>query len=495
MSPRDAVAPPVDLERFVPSFLRRRRIPGLALGLVRGGRRALARGWGYRDRAARLPATERTVFGIASMTKSFTALAILRLEEDGALRVDDPVVRHLPEFRTPAPRWTRKVTLGHLLSHSSGLPPLPSIYYTSARSVRRDPPYDPRVARRVGIDPDHRPIDTYEQLLDYLATEHYRWLGPPGGQFSYSNEGFGLLGAVIERASGRTYESFLEEAIFRPAGMTRTTFDSGIMFRAPEVTTLYAPHRTRRGGPLVASDEWWEDSCMRAAGAIRTNVDDLLRYLAIYLDGGRVGRERVVGPKSVRTMLTPRIEVRPGVSYGLGIAVRPDYHGRLLAFHGGGLKGVSSEFAVVPDARAGGVVLSNVELAPVESLLEVGLNGLLGLPATTPFFEPPPRSARPASLAVFGGWYCSGEGIWVRVTPRAHDLRLDFLGIEVTARNLRLVPHGGDGFLLRSGGRTGWVRFERGPSGRVEAMAQGWRLLRRRRPSELPLARAGRMVW
>ena len=495
MSPRAGSPAAVDLDRFVPSFLRRRHIPGLALGLLRSGRRVLARGWGQRDRSADLPATEQTVFGIASMTKSFTALAILRLEEEGALRVDDPVVRHLPEFRTPAPRWTRKVTLGHLLSHSSGLPPLPSIYYTSARSVRRDPPYDPRVARRVGVDPDHRPIDTYEGLLEYLATERYRWLGPPGRQFSYSNEGFGLLGAVIERASGRTYESFLEEAIFRPAGMRRTTFDTGIMLRSPEVTTLYAPRRTGRAGRLVASDEWWEDGCMRAAGAIRTNVDDLLHYLAIYLDGGRVGRERIVGPKALRAMLTPRIEVRPGVSYGLGIAVRPRYHGHRLAFHSGGLKGVSSEFAVVPDAGVGGVVLSNVELAPVERVLEVGLNGLLGLPTTTSFFEPPPPGPPPASLAEFGGYYCSGEGIWIRITPRAHDLRMDFVGIEVTARNLRLRPHGGDAFLVRSNGETVWVRFERGPSGRIEAMAQGWRLLRRRTPSELGLARAGRMVW
>ena len=169
-----------ELDRWAARVMRQGRIPGLALGLVRGGRTVLARGYGFRDRAHRAPATPDTIFGIASMTKSFTALSILRLQEDRKLRVTDPVVRHLPEFRTAEPRRTSRITLEHFLTHSSGLPPLPSIYYTSGRSIARDPPYDPRVARRVGIDPDHPPIDTYEGLMEFLGTTRYRLLGPPG---------------------------------------------------------------------------------------------------------------------------------------------------------------------------------------------------------------------------------------------------------------------------------------------------------------------------
>ncbi|MGI0156212.1 MAG: serine hydrolase domain-containing protein, partial [Thermoplasmata archaeon] len=192
-------------DAFARGWVRARKVPGLSLAVVERGRRPVARGYGFRDVAARLPATPRTVYGIASVTKSFTALAILRLEEAGKLTTDDPVVRHLPEFGTPEPRWTRRIRLHHFLTHSSGLPPLPSIYYSSIRSSARDPPYDPRVARRVGVDPDHRPIDTYEQLMEHLRTTRYRLLGPPGRYFSYSNEAFGLLGAVIERLTGRTY--------------------------------------------------------------------------------------------------------------------------------------------------------------------------------------------------------------------------------------------------------------------------------------------------
>ncbi len=484
-----------ELDRSTLRLMRRARIPGLAIGLVRRGRTLVAKGYGYRDREQHLPASERTIFGIASMTKSFTALGILRLAEEGALRVRDPVARHLHEFRTRDPRGTRGITIHHLLTHSSGLPPLPSIYYTSARSLARDPVYDPRVARRVGVDPDHPPIDTYEGVLDYLANERYRLLGRPGRYFSYSNEGFGLLGAVIERASGRTYESFLEEAIFRPAGMRSTTFDTGIMFRSPEVTTLYSPNWRRKKGPLVASQDWWEDTCLRAAGAIRTNIEDLLRYVEIYLRAGRVGRERIVSPASLATMLRPHIEVQPGLYYGYGIVIRPKYPGGLLAFHDGGLKGVSSEFAVLPKAGIGGAVLANADQVPSPVALQTGINLALGIEPRNAFIDLPPASPAPRSLNEYGGWYCSGEGIWAQVTPRADHLRIDFRGIELTLRGLKLRPRGDDGFVLRRGGQKGWIRFLRNRRGRVDAVHLGWRVVRKRDPRTLRQARRGRLVW
>ena len=475
--------------------MRRARVPGVALGVRRDDRVLVARGYGYRDVRDRRPATPETVFGIASMTKSFTAIAVLRLAEEGRLRLTDPVARHLPEFRTPERRYTRRITLHHFLTHSSGLPPLPSIYYTSGRSLARDPPYDPKVARRVGIDPDHPPIDTYEGILEYLAETRYRLLGPPGAFFSYSNEGFGLLGAVIERASGRTYESFVEEEILRPAGMSRSTFDTGIMRRAPEVTKLYSPNWSHPHRPKVESDEWWEDTCLRAAGALRTTVSDLLRYTELYLREGRVGRERILSPASVRSMMQPQVLVEPGTYYGYGLFVRPDYHGRPIVYHSGGLKGVSSEFMVAPKDGLAGVVLTNSDDAPSGRILEGAVNGLLGLPRRRPFTDVPPRTAPPPSLAEYDGWYCSGEGIWCRIRARRDHLRADFVGIEFTAKGLKLWPAGRDGFVVRRHGAASLVRFERDRQGRLWAVHLGVRLIRRRRPEELSRARTGRMVW
>jgi CubicO group peptidase (beta-lactamase class C family) len=485
----------IELDRFASRLMRRGRIPGLSLGISKHGRPVVARGYGYRDRERGLPATTATIYGIASMTKSFTALAILQLEENRRLRVTDPVVRLLPEFRTTSPRWTRKIALHHFLNHSSGLPPLPSIYYASGRSLARDPPYDPRVARRVGIDPAHVPLDTYEQVMEFLATEPYRLLGPPGRFFSYSNEAFGLLGAVIERASGRSYESYIEEEILRPAGMTHSTFDTGIMFRFPEVTTLYSPRRTGSRPRLVPSQDWWEDTSLRACGALRTNIDDLFSYLEIYRTGGRVGRERILSTASLRKMLRPTISISPGLYYGYGIAVRPDYHGSLLAFHNGGLKGVSSEFAVLPARGIGGAVLANVEGAPSPALLGAGINQQLGLPLRTPFVDTPVPSEPRGSLREYAGWYCSGEGIWVQVTALRTHLRLDFRGIELTATGITVRPAGDERFVGRVRGTPVSIRFVRDPRGRIWAAFLGWRLVRRRRPLDLPKASKGGMTW
>jgi len=483
------------LDRTIERGMARAKTPGVSFGLIRPGHEPFAKGYGYRDREAKLPATPRTVYGIASVTKSFTALAILRLAEHGRLRVSDPVVRHLPELRIPGASARHPIRLHHFLTHSSGLPPLPSIYYTSMRSVRRDPPFDPRVAKRVGVDPDHAPLDTYEQLMRYLSEEKYRLLGRPGQFFSYSNEAFGLLGAVIERASGRRYESFLEEEILRPAGMSSTIFDTGILFRQPEVSTLYSPRWTGKRHSLAPSQEWWEDACLRGAGALRSNVVDLLRYLQIFLHQGRVGREQIVSASSVAAMTRPHVPVGGGVHYGYGLAVRPDYHGTLLVAHSGGLKGVSSFVAAAPRRGVAGVVLSNADGAPVPRLLAAGVNMALGLPLRTLFEEIPKRTPIRMPLSQYSGWYCSGEGIWTEIRPRKDHLRLDFRGIELIGKNLKMFPAGNDQFVVRHQGQSAVFRFLRDDSGRVESIFLGWRVIRKRRAAELGRAARGKLVW
>lgn len=483
------------LDRYIGRLVHRHRIPGLSFLLAEHGRRVLAKGYGFRDLAHRLPVTPRTIFGIASVTKSFTAVGILRLQEEGRLRVTDPVVRHLPRFRTPDPRWTRKIRLHHFLTHSSGLPPLPSIYYTSGRSLRRSPVNDPRVSRRVGIDPDHPPIDTYDQLLEYLATTRYRLLGPPGQYFSYSNEGFGLLGAVIEQVSGRRVESFLEEELLRPAGLASTVFDTGIMLRFPEVTTLYSPPLPPRRRGWVASEDWWEDTCLRAAGALRTNLDDLGRYLEIYRTGGRVGRTRILESSSVRAMMQPHMRIPDGTAYGYGLFVLPEFPGGPFVFHSGGLKGVSSFIAVLPKQGITSVVLTNRDGAPAPLVSQAGINHLLGRPLNQPAREVLPHPPLPASLDEYAGFYASGEGIWFRARPVTGRLRLDFLGIEFTKKNLRMKPNGQDEFILGRHGRLGYLRFQRDARGRIWSAFVGVRLVRRRTPAELRLARSERLVW
>jgi len=267
------------------------------------------------------------------------------------------------------------------------------------------------------------------------------------------------------------------------------------MFRYPEVTTLYSPDWAPGRHRLVRQEHWWEDTCLRACGALRTNLTDLLTYVELYLTGGRIGRERIISRSSLERMLTPHVPIQYGLSYGYGVAVRPDHRGTFVAMHSGGLKGVAAEFVVAPKKQLAGAVLSNAEGAPAPEVIEGAMNLALGLPARTPYLDPPTPGPHPRSIAEYAGWYCSGEGIWAKMSTRRNALRLDFRGIEEVHTGLVLRPFAPDTFVLRRAGRTLPVRFQRDARGRIATAFIGWRLLRRRRAGELPLARRGRMVW
>jgi hypothetical protein len=208
-----------------------------------------------------------------------------------------------------------------------------------------------------------------------------------------------------------------------------------------------------------------------------------------------VGRERIVASSSIEKMLRPHVPIGRGMHYGYGIAVVPDYHGTLLVAHSGGLKGVSSYVAAAPRRGVAAVVLSNSGAAPVGRWVAAAMNLALGLPPKTPFEDVPRALRNPPRLDQYAGWYCSGEGIWAEVRPRGRHLRLDFRGIEAIDKNITLLAAGNDEFVVHHKGESGTVPFLRDSSGRLFAVFLGWRVVRRRKRSELPLAAKGRLVW
>jgi CubicO group peptidase (beta-lactamase class C family) len=482
-------------DSFVRRWLRRSKVPGASVSVVERGRPTVGMGYGYRDREARLPATPTTIYGLASITKSFTALAILKLEEAGKLSTRDLVVRHLPEFATPDPRATRRITIHHLLTHTSGLPTLPSLFYTLARSFLDDASFNPRAARAVGYDPDHPAIDTTDQLLEYLRTTRYRLLGPPGRYFNYFNEGFGLLGAVIDRVSGRTHETYLEEEILRPAGMRSTLYDVGVFLRQPDVTTFYCAKRAGTGRGLVPCRAWSDGPSVRACGALNSSAEDMARYVQLFLNDGRVDGHRVISARSIRRMTSPYVELSPGSFYGYGLSVRPDYHGTPLVFHGGQGSGVSAFLAMAPRRHIGGAILANRGGLPTDVALMSEINARLGLPLKTPWRNVP-RPVRPtASLREYEGWYGCAAGAWFEVRALRDALWIDFHGTEGPLRGLRIRPAGDDRFVFRFGGVEDQVRFERDARGRPWAMFCFGIMIPRRTRSDARRVRNGTLVW
>lgn len=442
-----------DLERFAAETMAEHRIPGLSLAVAQDGAPVYTSGFGHRDREAGLPATPDTVYGIASCTKSFTAAAIMQLQEAGRLAVHDPVARHLPEFRTPDPVATGKITLHHLLTHTAGFPPLPSRALALARAVARDP--DAKPADRGG----HPPIDTFEQLLEYIATTPFELLAPPGALFSYCNDGFALLGAIIERASGQPYVPYIRDHILHPAGMADTTFSVAAVAENPMATILYAPHGKTEA---VRSPAWEDGAVWDPPGGLKSTVRDLLRYLEIYRSGGTVGGARILGPESVAAMTTQHVAMAraghppfpPGAGYGYGLSVRHRPDGVTLVGHGGGRKGVSAHVLVAPEHGVTGAVLSNIAGVPSAQVLEAAMDGQMGRPVPGAPFPAPAHACPPERLSAYTGEYRSGED--GRATVSIED---GALVLATQGERLTLRPVAEDTFVMHEGRNQAFVRF------------------------------------
>jgi CubicO group peptidase (beta-lactamase class C family) len=335
-------------DAYAYEVLAQQRPPGLAVAATAGGHGAKEWGFGARDAEARLRVTADTVFGIASIAKPFTALAVLLLQERGALAVTDPVRKWLPEFRlrAEASRHASIVTIHHLLTHTSGLPPEVTLPYARAGDLLRDPDIG-RIdlserlrARLAEMEARGEVISTYEELLDRLAREEVAPLGPPGRIFSYSGEGYALLAAIAEHVSGRAFPAFVHEHVLGPLGMTGTGFRPGTFDRlarshpvAQLYTTGYASPARQGEKALIASPAWCGSGRIYGHANMVSTVRDLLRFAEFLVGRGAVGGRRLAAPHMVEQMLTPHAPIPTGGFYGYGLFIHPGYYGGTLVEH------------------------------------------------------------------------------------------------------------------------------------------------------------------
>src|SRR5204863_9291274 len=164
-------------------------------------------------------------------------------------------------------------------------------------------------------------VETYEELIALMARQEWSVLGPPGRVLSYSNEGFVLLAAIVERASGQSFPDYLREHVLDPIGMTRT----GLYTRAPpplepEVVPFALDSRDGKRD-VFASPAWWDQGQMYGNGGLKSTTRDLLRYLELYRDGGVVHGRRLLSAGGVAQMTTPHMPIATGGSYGYGLQI------------------------------------------------------------------------------------------------------------------------------------------------------------------------------
>jgi N-acyl-D-amino-acid deacylase len=335
-------------DAWMKSFMAEHKIPGGSLAIVRDGKVIYARGFGYADREAKQPVEPEALFRIASVSKPITAVAILKLVEQGKLKLDDKVLDHLkfePHFDDDGKfdeRWNR-VTIAHCLSHIGGWD--------------RDKSYDPmfqalRMARSLKVElpilPEH--IIRYQlgQPLDF----------EPGERYAYSNFGYSLLGRVIERVTHQTYERYVQEAVFKPLGITRARIGGSLLDQRAEGEVRYYDVKDGSGtaivgpgageGKVAISYGTWRQETLDSHGGWIASAEDLARFAAAFdlNQNGDQPRSNLLQADSIRLMFKPvvKMTLAPGSTvkgdrfYSLGWMIEPGAKPEeFTARHGGAL--------------------------------------------------------------------------------------------------------------------------------------------------------------
>lgn len=302
-------------DEYLNGLVKEDRFSGAVL-LARGGKVVLSRGYGLANRETKTPNSPRTKIRLGSLTKQFTAAAILLLQERGKLRTSDSVCRYVSD----CPKAWEPVTIHHLLTHTSGIPS-----YTGLPDFRKLSVYPATPAELIGRFRD-KPLEF-----------------TPGKEFNYNNSGYVLLGHVVEKVSGNSYAEFLRENVFRPLGMSDTGYDENdavIEGRADGYTPT--PRGIRRAAYIDMTVPF-------AAGGLYSTAEDMYLWAKALADGGLLSKE------SLDAMHTP---FKGG--YGYGVFVGEQYGLKHIA-HGGGIEGASTLLSRFPNEGAVVIVLSNID--------------------------------------------------------------------------------------------------------------------------------------
>ena len=330
------------LENFIYSKVTETRLPGVSVALSRDGETIWERGFGVNHIDKMEPATPETIYGIASVTKSFTALAIMQLAEAGKLSVEDPISTYLPVDIRP---FSEPIRIHHLMSHTSGIGALAS----SERVLR--------IAN--GVVDGWLPLATADDLYTYLDGAEEWVVARPGERHLYLNEGYLLLGEIIANLSGMRYEDYVHQHILTPLGMNRTFYKIAELEADYDVTT---PHLIT---PTQQIPKAFPFNMLSAAGRLASNTRDLLRYVQMYLNGGELDGTRVISSQSIEQMMAPRVNksLDGGYfgqeEYGYGLGTTPDVFGKRLVGHSGSIGVCTSYMGMIPEEKLGVVVLAN----------------------------------------------------------------------------------------------------------------------------------------
>jgi CubicO group peptidase (beta-lactamase class C family) len=385
------------IDEVLPREMADLNVPGAVIAIVHDGQIALLKGYGVANKNTRAPVDPyRTVFRAGSVTKTFTAVAIMQLMEQGRLDPSRDVNTYLHDMKVPS-AFGEPITASQLLTHTAGLDV--TLAGTGARSA-----------------------DQVQPLGSYLAKNLPPRVRPPGRTIAYSNHGFTLLGHIVEQISGESYPQFMKRHVFDPLGMNSSSmeFTSDVQSRA---ATGYEPRGAtgHRVAPVVHPN-------ISPAASLNTTAADMAKFMIAQLEGGVYDGSRILSDSSVRLMQArhfaqdPRM---PGVAWGL---YESDWHGKRMLFHSGGIRGFMSAMYLWPDDRTGIFIANNGYRG---DLVFVTLFNFMSryMPA-----KPPPIRADPAAaprLRRYAGFYREANQT-VSTLEKAGGIRNDALEVKVS---------------------------------------------------------------
>jgi CubicO group peptidase (beta-lactamase class C family) len=347
------------LENFIGRYMDVHRLPGLSAAVVMDGQVVLAEGFGVRSVSDQRPVTAESLFHMASVSKPFSATALMQLSEKGFVDLDARLVEYLPYFRMDDPRL-QAVTLRQMLAHISGMPDVDD--YEWGNSYAED--------------------DALERYARSLTEQ--KLIGDPGEQFAYSNTAFELLGAVIARVSGLTFEEYMRRNIFQPLGMKNSTFLRNDVSGDLSVT----PHKY-----LFSSEALPYYPYNRAhapSSTLHTNAEEVCQWMLANLKRGELNGVRILQDVGYEQLWKPYAQVGDGRQIGLSWFLG-DFHGYSTIHHSGSDTGFCSMLFLIPQRGLGITVMSNLDGAPMKDLAAALAEICLGLTPPelrTPVFFP-----------------------------------------------------------------------------------------------------------
>lgn len=318
-------------------------VPGLSVGVIQNGQVVMAKGYGVRDLTARKPVTDKTLFGVGSVSKSFTAAVVAAVIADGKLDWDKPVREYLPWFRMHDPIATEFITVRDMLTHRSGLPRHDFIRFSTYLSREE------LVRRLRYMEPNKTFRDVYQ----------------------YNNLMFVTAGYLAGAMAGSTWEDLVRERIFVPVGMTRSNTSTRDSMQADDFAK---PHARGKEQEFY----YYQQFGVGPNGAVNSTAEDMLKYLQMWLDRGKANGKQVLPEEQVAEVFKPVTVVNAVASYSPGWQVGT-HRGHRSISHGGAITGFRAHMILLPEERAGVVAMINDESGLAGDAAHLAADYLLGL--------------------------------------------------------------------------------------------------------------------